>query len=50
MATLNHLETANRVDGEFWGGVNGIGQWYSVTLVGVSAQIPGEVSFSGDLC
>ena len=26
MATLNHLETPNRVDGEFWGGVNGIGQ------------------------
>ena len=25
-ATLSHLETNNRVNGEFWGGVNGIGQ------------------------
>ena len=43
MATLNHLETPNRVDEEFWGGVNDIGQSYSVTLVRVSASITGEV-------
>ena len=46
-ATLNHLEMPNRVNEDFWGGVDGIGQQYSVTHVGVSASNTGVEVFFG---
>ena len=45
-AILSHLETPNRVNVEFWGGVNAIWK-YGVTLVGVPGSNTGKVEFFG---